>query len=119
MKMYSVFDAKSGAWMRPIFANAHGEAIRFFQLEAERPDALMHKFGEDFVLFYIGEFDEEEGRVTGCEPLPLSRASEFTANSATAASEGIVPEQSPREKFIAEREDQDELDLKDRIREVS
>ncbi len=77
MKMYSIYDTKAEAYMKPFFWRSHGEALRFFYDEAARDDSILSSHPEDFVLFYVGEFDENEGFFDAVEPtVSLGRASD-------------------------------------------
>lgn len=88
MKMYSVLDQKAEVFMRPVFHRAHGEALRAFEVEASNPESVMCRFPEDFILFYIGEFNEQNGAITVLEPISLARATEFAGKSKVGPGDG-------------------------------
>jgi len=71
----SVRDGASGAFGRPFFVTARGQAIRSFQDEVNRaaPDNDLHKHPEDFDLYCLGAFDDNEGRIVGTPPELLLR----------------------------------------------
>lgn len=58
LKMYSVYDSKVEAYMKPFYMRARGEAIRSFAQEVNRSDSDLGKYPADFTLFEIGTFDE-------------------------------------------------------------
>lgn len=67
LKMFSIRDAKGEVFNQPWFAKTHGEAERNFRTLASKPDSMVSQFPEDFDLYYIGEYDDQSGKV---EPLP-------------------------------------------------
>lgn len=60
----AVRDRAANAFMRPIFVNTVGQAVRSFSDEVNRaaPDNAMHGHPEDFDLYELGKYDEETGR---------------------------------------------------------
>lgn len=66
VNIYSVFDRKVGAYMRPWVASTDGEALRMFAAECRRADSNLSQFPEDFLLYGVGEFDDAAGLVSGC-----------------------------------------------------
>jgi len=63
--MYTVFDTKAGAYLRPFFARTNAEAIRMFSDTVSDANSLIAKHPEDFSLFKVGEYDEVTGVVSG------------------------------------------------------
>lgn len=69
-----VFDSGVGAFGRPAFVRSRGEALRAFQDEVNRepkegmPNALF-SHSSDYQLYYLGTFDDNEGRFT-MPPMP-------------------------------------------------
>lgn len=83
MKLYSVYDQKAESWGQPVFYRAHGEALRGLEDECRRPESIIAAHPEDFVMFYLGDFDETTGTlVVENSPLVLSRASELLPSAA-------------------------------------
>lgn len=71
-KVYAVQDAKSGMFNAPIFLLSDGEALRaFMDACREGSDSLLSKYPEDFNLFFIGTYDENEGILKGEVPFHL------------------------------------------------
>lgn len=60
----SVRDVAAKAYGRPMFVASVGQAIRSFQDEINRQsqDNVMYMHPEDFELFELGTFDEENGQ---------------------------------------------------------
>jgi len=67
-KMYSVYDSAVGSYMRPFFCHNDPEAIRTFLMAQKDEATPFFHHPEDYVLFYIGEFEE----VTGLIKIPTS-----------------------------------------------
>ena len=75
LKIYSVYDKGIEGYMRPWFAQADGQALRLFIDEVDG-DSPMAKHPEDYSLFRIGSFDDENGTITCDEVKCLARAHE-------------------------------------------
>jgi len=78
--MFSVYDAKAGAYLRPFFADTVGLALRVFGdavAEEGQPFAL---HPEDYTLFHLGQFDQVEGGVVGEAPRALATALSLKAS---------------------------------------
>lgn len=61
ISIYSVFDDKVGAYLQPFFARNDAVALRQFQSAAMDTSSQFNKFAADYTLFYIGQFDENNG----------------------------------------------------------
>lgn len=74
-QVVSVHDRAAAAFGRPIFVASLGQAIRSFQDELNRnaPDNQMHHHPDDFDMFHLGTFNEENGTFTNLdEPDPIA-----------------------------------------------
>lgn len=67
----SIRDRAAQCFSRPVFTQTEGTAIRSFTDEVNRavPDNELAKHPEDFDLYVIGVFDDEDGSVV-CESVP-------------------------------------------------
>lgn len=63
LKIFTVRDVKAEAYLPPFTMRGKGEAIRGFSDEANRSDSSIGKHPSDYVLFYLGEFDELTGAI--------------------------------------------------------
>lgn len=56
-------DSAADAFMRPFYVVSEGQAIRSFQDEVNRKsdDNIMNSHPEDFELFLLGSFDDNDG----------------------------------------------------------
>lgn len=67
MLMFSIHDAKVGAFMNPFYAQSRGSAIRDFTDACNDEKSYLAKHPEDYALFEIGSFDPESGFVKSLE----------------------------------------------------
>lgn len=78
MKMFSIHDSKTEAYLPPLFMNSKGEAIRAFDQACQEKDSNFYKYPHDFTLVELGEWDQLSAVF---KPLPspviLHNASEF------------------------------------------
>lgn len=77
LRMYAIYDNKTQAFMRPWCAQTHGEATRLFMDNASEPSSMLAKHPSDFVLFYIGEFHEDNGVVVSAKAENLGSAAQY------------------------------------------
>lgn len=83
MKVFAVRDLKSAAFMQPFFTQSVGTATRIFGDAVEDEKSIFHKHPEDFVLYELGEFDDQTGHITSIEAVKMVvYASDFVANKA-------------------------------------
>lgn len=78
MLVFSVFDAKVGAYAQPFFMRSRGEALRGWQDVANDASTQICKYSSDFSLMEIGEYDDSTGQFTNTPtPLSLGTAAQF------------------------------------------
>lgn len=76
--MCSVFDKAVGAYAPPFSCRARGEAIRMVADEASRPESSLHGHPDDFELYVVAEFSQEDGSFESVfPPVLLSRVREL------------------------------------------
>lgn len=63
LKMYSIRDAKSEVFNPPFFNKTHGEAERNFKILADDEKSNVHRFPEDFDLYFLGSYDDNSGKI--------------------------------------------------------
>lgn len=73
----AVYDKATEAYMRPWMAQSDGQAVRLFEDEMNREDSEVGKHPEDYSLFRIGSFNDNNGALEGQEPVCLRRAHEI------------------------------------------
>lgn len=74
IQIVSVFDQALQSYSRPVFVASTGVAIRSFQDEVNRPDSEIRKHPKDYVLYHLGEFDDELGQFYPIDPSQLVTA---------------------------------------------
>lgn len=70
-RIFSIFDSKLDAFAPPFFMSTLGQATRAFTDEAFNPQSLLSKHPEDYTLFELGEFDDQNAAFT-LHPTPKS-----------------------------------------------
>lgn len=79
LKAFAVYDGKIGAFMRPFFDAHLGSALRSFEEACTEPTSPFAKHASDFVLYQVGEFEDEKGLLVPCTPpVQLSTALEVS-----------------------------------------
>lgn len=63
LKIYSIRDAKAEIFNAPFYKNTHGEAERDFTSLARDEKSNVHKYPEDFDLYFIGRYDDSTGKI--------------------------------------------------------
>jgi len=66
-RCYSVRDLKAAAFAPPFFLGRDEVAVRTFSDALADPGHPMAAHPEDYQLFYLGEFNDETGRLTGAD----------------------------------------------------
>jgi len=75
MHIFTVHDAKVEAYLTPFFARTRGEALRMFQAACQNPEHDFAKHGEDYTLFHLGDYNDEDGSFyTNSTPIPMVKA---------------------------------------------
>lgn len=74
IKVFSVFDNKGGNYGTPFFALEDGLAARLFGDLVNDNQSTVNKHPEDFSLFRIAEFDDQEGKIKPQNPVHLTNA---------------------------------------------
>lgn len=64
LKIFSIYDTKAEAYNQPFFMTTIGQATRAFADEANNPNSNLSKHPEDYTLFEIGVFDDEDASVS-------------------------------------------------------
>lgn len=76
LHVFSVLDKAVGAFLQPFYARSKGEALRSFTEACHDEKSLFAKHGTDYLLMYLGEFDDVTGLFTTGEPERLLGAFE-------------------------------------------
>lgn len=62
--VYSIYDTASGLYSRPFFTQSDAEAIRSFTDIACDTEHPIGKHPQDYTLFRLGIFDDNDGKIT-------------------------------------------------------
>jgi hypothetical protein len=81
-KVFSVYDEKSEAYLRPFFLETIGQATRAIIDCLGDPNHDFARHSADYTLFLLGEFNEATGEFTA-EKKPLGNLVEFKPESQT------------------------------------
>lgn len=77
IKVFSVFDVKVAAYAQPFFMRTSGEAVRAFVQSCNDENTQLAKTPEDFSLFELGEFNDQNGLMTSYDhPKVIMKASD-------------------------------------------
>lgn len=91
LQVYSVYDKAVNAFMQPFYARSAGEAIRSFTELANDGATNVSRYPLDYVLFRLGDFDDNSGLFTSGEPARLVGASEVKRELAVPTMNDDVP----------------------------
>lgn len=76
--LYAIKDTKNG-FSTAIFASSnHGNAIRMFGDTCQNDDNLLHKHPEDFELYCLGTYNDDNGEITS-EVKYLDKATNYVS----------------------------------------
>ena len=77
-KIYAIKDQAIEAFSQPFFVQAQGQAVRMFMDESKNEQSQINRHPADFELWYMGEFDEQTGTITGATNIErVARAIDF------------------------------------------
>lgn len=75
--IYTVRDTKLDHFGIPWFAPTKAIALRNFSDAANDPNTNLYKHPDDFVLYYIGEYNEETAAVMAADIINLGTARDY------------------------------------------
>lgn len=76
-KMFTIYDDKAKAFLTPFFLPESGMAIRAFRDCINSADHQFGKNPEDYTLFTVGEFSDEDASVEDHPPKSLGNGVQF------------------------------------------
>ena len=76
MKMYSIYDQIAKAYQNPIYAVNDGAAIRIFQEAVNDEQTYLSKAPQDYIMFFIADYDEQTGTIQSDLPRKLIHGNE-------------------------------------------
>ena len=81
LNVYTIFDTASGAYMRPFFMQSDGQAIRSFKDIALDADHAIGAHPEDYSLWRIGMFNDNNAKIEAEQKECLATALELVASA--------------------------------------
>ncbi|QXP08349.1 MAG: nonstructural protein [Arizlama microvirus] len=81
-KIFTVYDSKVEAYLQPFFLPSKGAALRAITDVANDPSHMFGKHPEDYVLFELGTFDDQDCKFDlYAAPISMGVVLEFVRNS--------------------------------------
>ena len=75
---YCIVDRKAGLYNNPVFYLRDGQAVRDFQTLCSDRQTMIGRYPEDFVLYCIGTFDDELGKLMSLDtPSVIAHGCDF------------------------------------------
>ena len=68
-RMFSAYDRKLGVYYSPFSFLHLGQALRAWETICTDGQSMMSKHPADFVLFEVGEFDDDKGELVAHNPI--------------------------------------------------
>ena len=110
MKVYTVLDVKVEAYLQPFFARSQGEAVRMFADSVNTPSTHLARYPEDFILFEIGEYDDQSAGITGYDaPVHVVKAIDVLISDRPRPLDHLLSGQEEAEVRQQAEEDRDKI----------
>lgn len=77
LNIYAIYDVKISAYSQPYYSHTNGSALRAFADHVNDPQSQPNKHPEDYQLFHLGTFDDQDGTITGNTPQHIGNATEY------------------------------------------
>jgi len=74
LKAFAVFDSKIESWHPPMFFQHTGQAERTWMELCRDTQSMLNKHEADYVLYQIGEFNDDTGILTSITPVQVMTA---------------------------------------------
>jgi len=89
MEIFTVYDSAARRYLEPFTAATVEVAIRMFRQIVNTPDHQFNKFPEDYTLFHVGSFLQEDGTLVANDtPYSLGVALTYIDRPRLMAAEG-------------------------------
>lgn len=69
LRCYSIFDRKGLIYHPPFYQATDGMAVRAMTDAANDANSAFNKHPNDYVLYCVGEYDDQKGALIPCSPL--------------------------------------------------
>lgn len=78
VSVYAIIDVKSSRFMAPVTQANDAVAVRSFKARCEQKDSIFYTNPEDFILYRIGEFNDESALIEATvPPVHICKALDF------------------------------------------
>lgn len=82
-KLFTIYDCKAEAYLKPFMYQNKGEAIRAFSDTVNSNDSMLNKHPEDYTLFELGTWDDNTAKYDiYFTPVSLGKALEYLKGNA-------------------------------------
>ncbi len=76
-KMFVIYDSKANAFMQPWFLTQEGMAQRAFSDCVNDSDHNFGRHPEDYTLFNIGDFDDQNAKIQSTTPITMGNGIQY------------------------------------------
>ena len=76
-EIYAIQDTVAKAFLIPMFVNNREQALREFETLQANPELPIHRYPDDFRLWFVGTYDLDTGHITADQPELVSVNSEL------------------------------------------
>jgi len=90
----SILDKGAGFFSPPTYMRSIGEATRSFIDHVADESGVINKHPEQFVLYKLGEFDDNTGEFVELEPEPLMKAVDCLDVGRASSSEQVADKET-------------------------
>lgn len=87
LKIFTVYDAASGIYLKPFFSRSKGEAMRSILDILDDKSHDLSKYSADYTMFDMGTYDDCTGMFNTHEPKSLGCLLEFKTQESK-----VIPE---------------------------
>lgn len=91
--IFTIFDSKAAAYLPPFFLHQKAMATRAFADACNNPESQISKNPADYTLFHIGEFDDNNAKITPCTSTAMGNGIEFVRIETDKSQIEIFPEE--------------------------
>lgn len=75
--LFTIRDIKAATFAAPFTAPTRGMALRMFADHVNDPQSMPHKHPEDFELYELGTYNDQDGAISAATPKQLGTATEY------------------------------------------
>lgn len=91
LKVFSVRDMKSEAFLQPYFSPTQGAALRAFGDACGKSDSPFYAHPNDYVLYELGSYDDSIGLLTPLTPVKMMACAADFVEKRVPLAPGVSP----------------------------